>query len=58
MHKDTEYSTISAAWDYFGRVPHDQNLLSFRDEFKKLTDADKAEIREGLISLGYNVKPL
>ena len=52
-----EVGFIVAAKEFFGFLPG-QTLLDFRNEVAKLTPKDKEEIRAGLISNGFNVKPL
>ena len=52
-----EMGFIAACRDFFGSKDG-QTLMQFRDECAALTPADKAEIRDGLIQNGYNVKPL
>lgn len=37
---------------FFGMLPG-QGLKDFLDECRKLTDKDKAEIRDGLVANGY-----
>jgi hypothetical protein len=48
---------VAACKQFFGFLP-DQTLMTFRDECNRLSPQDKAEIREGLIQNGINVKPL
>lgn len=57
MDKTIPTSLIGACQDFFGRLPG-QTLGQFSEDFKKLTEKDKEEIRNGLIKLGYNVSPL
>ena len=55
MDKNMELSLPQAMKDFFGFAPG-QGLGGFVAEIKKLTDADKAEIRAGLTKLGYKIK--
>ena len=57
MNAPQELGFIAACKAFFGFLPG-QTMLEFRDEVQKLTDKDRAEIREGLIQNGLNVKPL
>jgi len=57
MDMTKEVGFAMACSDYFGKHPG-QTLGEFQAEVKALNPADKEEIREGLISLGYKVKPL
>lgn len=50
-----EMSLVSACKHYFGMKP-DQTLSDFSAEFKALTEADKAEIKEYLTKEGYKIK--
>lgn len=52
---NTPISLTQAMNQHFGRLPG-QNLAGFRDELKALTPQDKAEIKDGLVKLGYNIK--
>lgn len=48
--------SLTAAMNaHFGKKPG-QNLAGFRDELKALTPQDKAEIKDGLVKLGYNIR--
>lgn len=57
MDKNQEQSLVAACMDFFGRLPG-QGLSDFQKEYKALTDADKVDIREGLIANGYSIRPL
>lgn len=51
MDTSKEYSsTAGAARDFFGNYPSAQ---AFMQDWKQLTDSDKAEIRAGLEQNGY-----
>lgn len=50
-----ETSFTAACKDFFGLRP-EQSLRGFMDEVKRLTDADKAEIKQGLEKQGYLIK--
>lgn len=55
MDTNKEYSSaVAAAKDYFGG----ESATSFMKEWKELTDSDKAEIKDGLIGIGYKIKTL
>ncbi len=55
MNTAIEYgSTISAAMDFFGKMG--KTSLEFMQEWKQLTPADQAEIKEGLVKMGYKIK--
>ena len=45
---------ITAIKDYFGMLPG-QTLSEFSQEVKRLNEADRAEIKAGLIKLGYDI---
>jgi hypothetical protein len=49
-------SMVKAAQDFFTKNPHGRKIEI--SEFKMLTRADKEELREMLISEGYDVQPL
>jgi hypothetical protein len=55
MEEKKPLGLIAACKEFFGFLPG-QTLITFRDEFSKLSPTDKEEIRAGLIKLGYNVK--
>ena len=57
MDKTQPTSLVAACKDFFGFLPG-QGLGAFSEEYKKLTEQDKEEIREGLIKNGYNINPL
>lgn len=57
MEKGQPTSLVAACQDFFGRLPG-QSLGQFSEEYKKLTEKDKEEIREGLIKQGYNINPI
>jgi len=54
MEKSRPTSLVAACQDFFGRLPG-QTLGQFSEEFKKLTEQDKLEIKEGLIKNGYTI---
>jgi hypothetical protein len=43
----TTQSGVGLAMKYFGKLPN-QGIAQFRDEWNGLTDADKAQLVEGL----------
>ncbi len=50
-----ETTILQAAIDFFG-LKNGQSRMGFaRDEWKKLSDADKAEIKSGLEQNGYKI---
>jgi hypothetical protein len=50
-----EMTALSAAIDFFG-LKQGQSRMDFaRDEWKKLNDADKDEIKTGLEQNGYKI---
>jgi hypothetical protein len=50
-----EMTALSAAIDFFG-LKQGQSRMDFaRDEWKKLNDADKDEIKSGLEQNGYKI---
>ena len=49
-------SLLSASIDFFGLKEGQTRMEFARDEYKKLTDADKKEIAEGLSKNGYTIK--
>lgn len=54
MNQDKIYSSgVAAAKDYFGS----ETAQGFMQEWKALTAEDKIEITEGLVKLGYQIKP-
>lgn len=56
MDTTKEYtSALTAAKDFFG-LQQGQTLIDFKGEWGKLTLADKAEIKEGLVANGYKIK--
>lgn len=56
MDTTKEYtSALTAAKDFFG-LQQGQTLIDFKGEWDKLTLADKAEIKEGLVANGYKIK--
>lgn len=55
MDKNQEVSLVAACVDYFGKLDG-QGLGQFREEYQKLTTADKEEIKLGLIAEGYKIK--
>lgn len=57
MDKTQGTSLVAACKDFFGFLPG-QGLGQFSEEYKKLSEKDKVEIREGLIKNGYNIHPL
>jgi hypothetical protein len=57
MDTTKEQGFMPACMDYFGKHSG-QTLVEFRAEVLKLTPADKEEIKTGLETLGYKIKPL
>ena len=55
MDLSKEYSFAMACRDYFG-YREGKTAMDFMEEMKSLTAADKAEIKDGLIRLGYKIK--
>lgn len=55
MDTNKVYSSVAAAArDFFGARPGVENTATnWMAEYKQLTDADKAEIKIGLIQNGY-----
>lgn len=50
-----QMTILQAAIDFFG-LKQGQSRMDFaRDEWKKLTDADKVEIKAGLEQNGYEI---
>jgi hypothetical protein len=49
-------SLVKACQEYFSSPPHGRKIEI--PEFKALTQEDKLELREMLIGVGYNIKPL
>lgn len=47
-------SFIQACREFFGQRP-DQSAMDFMKEIKALSETDRAEIKAGLIALGYNI---
>ena len=45
---------MAACRDFFG-LHQGQTAMEFGKELKQLTDADRAEIKEGLAKLGYEI---
>lgn len=45
---------MAACRDFFG-LQHGQTAMDFGKELKQLTDKDRAEIKEGLTQLGYEI---
>ena len=50
-----EMSELLAYIDFFGLKPNQSRMDFMRDEYKKLTDSDRAEIRKGLEQSGYKI---
>lgn len=48
-------SFVAAAKDFFGPRFPGQTALDFMKEVKALSEDDKAEIKDGLTKLGYNI---
>ena len=46
--------TLTAALDFFG-LRNEQTKMQFAQEWKTLSDADRAEIHVGLVKLGYKI---
>jgi len=57
MEENKPMSLVACIRQHFGMLPG-QGLMDFQKEYKALTDADKKEMRDGLIALGYNIAPL
>lgn len=55
MDKTQAMGLVVAMKDFFG-FRQGEGLLQFRDEIKALSQADKDEIKMGLIAEGYNIK--
>lgn len=55
MDKTKGTSLIAACQDFFGRKPG-QSLQEFSEEFKKLSEKDKAELTEMLKNQGYDIR--
>lgn len=56
MDMTKKYSgVVGAAKDFFGLLS-DQSLQDFAAEWRKLSDADKEEIKAGLKKLGYMIE--
>ena len=55
MQQPKELQLLSAAIDFFG-LKEGQSRMDFaRDEWKKMSDADKEEIKGGLEKNGYKI---
>lgn len=50
-----EMSMIQACIDFFGLKSGQDRMAFMRDEYKKLTDADRIEIAAGLEKSGYKI---
>lgn len=50
-----EMTILQASIDFFGLKPEQSRMDFARDEWKKLTDADKAEMKAGLEQNGYKI---
>ena len=50
-----EMGILQASIDFFGLKLGQSRMDFMRDEFKKLTDADKVEIKTGLEQNGYKI---
>ena len=50
-----EMSLISACIDFFGLKQGQDRMQFMKDEYKKLTDADRVEIAAGLEKNGYKI---
>ena len=50
-----QMTALQAAIDFFGLKPGQERMAFAKDEFKKLTDADKAEVKAGLEQNGYKI---
>jgi hypothetical protein len=46
---------VSAAKDFFGPLHDGDGPAAFVKEWKALTDADKQEIKDGLVKIGYKI---
>ena len=54
MNPAKKMSFMSACRDFFGLHPG-ETALQFGQEIKQLTTEDRAEIKEGLEKLGYEI---
>lgn len=50
-----EMTLLSAVIDFFGLKAGQSRMDFMKDEYKKLTDADRAEIADGLEKNGYKI---
>ncbi|HEU4344783.1 MAG TPA: hypothetical protein VFU31_24810 [Candidatus Binatia bacterium] len=50
-----EMGILQACIDFFGLKQGQSRMDFMRDEFKRLNDADKAEIKAGLEKNGYKI---
>jgi hypothetical protein len=55
MDKEQPTSLIAACQHFFGRKPN-QSIGEFSEEFKKLTEKDRNELKEMLERIGYKIK--
>lgn len=52
MDTTKTFTFMSACRDYFG-TKEGQTAMDFGKELKQLTEADRAEIKQGLEAIGY-----
>ena len=52
-----EMQLLSAAIDFFGLKPNQSRMDFAKEEWKKMTEADRKEIQAGLEKNGYKVIP-
>lgn len=52
---DLKFDGLNSAMKHFFGTREGQGLKDFLLEVRQLTDADKAEIKAGLIKLGYQI---
>lgn len=55
MEKGTPVGLISLCKEFFG-FKEGQTLMEFRDEFKKLSEEDKADLKKSFEAQGYVIK--
>ena len=55
MDQTKTVSFASACKDFFG-YKEGEGMREFMAEIKALTDTDRAEIKEGLSKVGYNIQ--
>jgi hypothetical protein len=55
MNLDKTYASLNGAlMDYFGKKK-DQDLKSFQEELRALTESQRAVLRRELVALGYRI---